>query len=308
MKNWAKLEPDKYLLVSNYTPKRNGKKVDRILVHHNAGINMSHEGVKAAFVHNRTSAHYNCDAKGTVCQYVYDRDGAWHAGDFDVNMRSFGIEHADKDSDPWLIADKALDAGAHLCAAICKEYKLGRPKWGGNIFPHSDYTATACPGQLKGSQKSHYMRLAQGYYEQMTGETGVDTSSMDLGDLDWWGTKYTKALQTQLGTKADGYLDGQSHENDDYFWAAGSGVWYNWPDWRSTCIIALQKKLDKAGYEVGSSGYDGVYGPDTIKAHQKCLIDHGYSCGECGADGYHGNATNNAMGAALKDGFYKKKW
>ena len=230
------------------------------------------------------------------------------AGDYDVNMRSFGIEHADKDSDPWLIADKALDAGAHLCAAICKEYKLGRPKWGGNIFPHSDFTATACPGQLKGSQKAKYMRLAQQYYEEMTGETGGDTSSMDLGDLDWWGTKYTKALQTQLGTKVDGYLDGQSLENDDYFWAAGSGVRYNWPDWESTCIIKLQKKLDEAGYDVGSSGYDGVYGPDTIKAHQQCLIDHGYSCGECGADGYHGNVTNNAMGAALKDGFYKKKW
>lgn len=43
-----------------------------------------------------------------------------------------------------------IDASAKLCADIAKRYGLGKLVVNKNIFPHSHFSATSCPGQLLG--------------------------------------------------------------------------------------------------------------------------------------------------------------
>lgn len=170
MKDWAALEPDYWLPIGNFEPSSISKKRG-VVIHHNAGVGMTHEQVRSAFLSNGTSAQYNVDGAGSVCQYVNDKDRAWHCSGKkvgkDCNTLYIGIEHADKSSDPWLIADAALEEGAHLVAALCLKYGWGRPEWRVNVFPHSDFSYTACPGELAASQRDKYMARAQHWYDSM---------------------------------------------------------------------------------------------------------------------------------------------
>lgn len=170
MKNWNKLEADENrILNKHYTSGRGGAKIDRIVIHHNAG-NLSISQIYNTWQSRRASAHYQVTESGRIGQLVWDRDTAWHAANSTANRHSIGIEHANNRFAPnWTVSDKTLEEGAHLVAALCVYYKLGRPSWGKNVFPHSRYSSTSCPGALQGSQKSKYMSRAQAWYDSMTG-------------------------------------------------------------------------------------------------------------------------------------------
>ncbi|MDE1654376.1 N-acetylmuramoyl-L-alanine amidase [Actinotignum schaalii] len=169
MKNWNTLEADIDLIMNkHYTPGRNGRKIDKAIIHHNAG-NLTIKGCYDAWQTRPASAHYQVQTDGRIGQLVWDRDTAWHAGNFAANTTSIGIEHADMTSDPWTVSEACLDNGAHLVAAVCKFYGLGRPQWGKNVFGHKDFSATACPASLAGSQHAAYMARAQSWYDQMIG-------------------------------------------------------------------------------------------------------------------------------------------
>lgn len=64
-----------------------------------------------------------------------------------------------------------LDNGAHLVAALCRLYGLGRPAWGVNVFPHRRFCSTSCPGQIYGSQRDAYIQRAQAWYDRTGGKT-----------------------------------------------------------------------------------------------------------------------------------------
>lgn len=40
-----------------------------------------------------------------------------------------------------------------------------------NVFPHNHWSATACPGEIAGSQNAEYMTRAKKWYRAMTGGT-----------------------------------------------------------------------------------------------------------------------------------------
>lgn len=177
MKNWDTLEADENLLMNtHYTPGRSGRNIDKIVIHHNAG-NLSIADCYNLWQTREASAHYQVDANGRIGQLVWDADTAWQADNWDANITSIGIEHADINTSPWTISDATLDNGAHLVAAICKYYGLGRPQWGVNVFPHSRFTATVCPASLAGTQNAAYMAKAQQWYDSMTGGTPAPTPS-----------------------------------------------------------------------------------------------------------------------------------
>lgn len=194
MKNWENLEPDKYTLVGPHRfTKGRARPVDRIIIHHNAGVRLSSEQVRDLWDNSReASAHYQVEADGTIGQLVNDWDTAWHAANADINARSIGIEHANIGGPPrWQISDATIDAGAHLVAALCRAHKLGRPVWGQNVFPHSRYTSTSCPHQLDVGGEDHatYMARAQYWYDEMGKPAGVQEkreesmSEMTLGGV-----------------------------------------------------------------------------------------------------------------------------
>lgn len=169
MKNWDKLEADRDLILNkHFTGGRNGCRIDKVILHHNGG-NLSGEGCYNVWQTREASAHYQVDANGVITQIVWDGDTAWHAGNYQANCTSIGIEHADICTNPWKISDATLDNGAHLTAAVCKYYGLGRPQYGKNVFFHKDFSPTECPASIAGSQRDAYMRRAQEWYDRMTG-------------------------------------------------------------------------------------------------------------------------------------------
>lgn len=167
MKNWETLDADVVrLLNKHYTKGRSGRKVEFVVVHYNAG-NLTVDGCWQVWQTRQASAHYQVEDDGTIGQLVWDSDTAWHAGDWDANCRSIGIEHANRPD--GTITEETLDNGAHLVAAVCKHFGLGRPQWGKNVFPHRHFQATSCPGQIYGRQKDEYMARCQRWYDAMTG-------------------------------------------------------------------------------------------------------------------------------------------
>ena len=177
MKSWENLEADEdFILSTHMTKGRQGCKVDKIVLHHNGG-NLTGKGCYDVWQTREASAHYQVAADGRITQLVWDTDTAWHTGDWPSNLTSIGVEHADISTDPWGISEATLDNGAHLVAALCKHYGLGRPQWGVNVFPHSHFSATACPASIAGGQNAAYMAKAQAYYDSMTGSRPAAESS-----------------------------------------------------------------------------------------------------------------------------------
>lgn len=180
MRSWSQVEPDKYCLVGSHRyTKGRSRPIDRIVIHHNAANNWTAEQVRDLWNNSReASAHYQVESDGTIAQLVNDSDTAWHAANADINARSIGIEHANISGPPrWQISDETIEEGAHLVAALCRFYKLGRPQWGVNVFPHSQFTSTSCPYQLNVGGEDHdtYMRRAAYWYDHPQSEQKTTT-------------------------------------------------------------------------------------------------------------------------------------
>lgn len=182
--DWNNCIADKTrLLTKHYNSGRSGASIQYIVVHHNAGVNLTVDDCWNIWQNRQASAHYQVQSDGLIGQLVNDGDTAWHAGDWNANCRSIGIEHANNCAGPWTISDQALESGAHLVAALCKLYGLGRPTWLGNVFPHKYFQATQCPGEIAGSQNAQYMARAQAWYDAMVNGTDpADDNPQDAGN------------------------------------------------------------------------------------------------------------------------------
>lgn len=164
--NFETLDADVVKLVPvHYTSGRGGKQIKFVGIHYNAD-DLTVEGCYNVWLNREASAHYQVESNGRTGQLVWDGDTAWALGNFDANQRSINIEHANNPD--GTISEACLDTGAHLVAAICKHYGLGRPEWMINVFPHKHFSATSCPGQIYGSQKDAYIQRAQMWYDKMT--------------------------------------------------------------------------------------------------------------------------------------------
>ena len=126
------------------TPGRQGHKIDRITIHHNANVN---DVVPQVWQSRASSAHYQV-TPNAVRQCVDENNTAWHAGNWAMNLRSIGIEHLNSTGAPsWQVAPETIERSAHLVADICQRY--GIPCDRQHIIKHSEVPrSTACPGGL----------------------------------------------------------------------------------------------------------------------------------------------------------------
>lgn len=133
---------------SNYTVGREGKKIDKIVMHWIVGTLESCDATFAKDTRN-ASAHYGI-GDGDVHQYVQESDTAWHASNWSVNQTSIGIEHEGgwvlNDGTRKVPTDKTHQTSGELVADICRRYNI--PADREHIRLHSEYTATTCPGSL----------------------------------------------------------------------------------------------------------------------------------------------------------------
>ncbi|MGC0333537.1 N-acetyl-anhydromuramyl-L-alanine amidase AmpD [Streptomyces sp. SAI-170] len=106
------------------------------------------------------SAHYLVrSADGHVAQCVPEADVAWHAGNWDYNTRSIGIEHEGWVDRPAYFTDALYERSARLTATICAKYGIPRDR--SHIIAHyevpgSDHTD---PGPHWDWER--YMRLVE---------------------------------------------------------------------------------------------------------------------------------------------------
>lgn len=209
--NWNELSADVNMWIGNFDEGRGGSALDRVVIHHNAGKAMTHAGVYGAFTNNGTSAHYNVDVDGNICQFVHDSDTAWHCPG--VNKKSIGIEHANCSGAEggWDVGDETIDAGAHLTAAICRAYGLGRPEWRSNVFPHSDFYSTACPASLRDKYSGEYIEKAQAYYDNLDAEL-LNKEGWVSQDGGWW-------YRLEDGSWETGWF----HVNEKWYYANDRG-------------------------------------------------------------------------------------
>ncbi|WP_115728239.1 peptidoglycan recognition protein family protein [Actinomyces culturomici] len=269
--DWNGLHADENRWLNvNYTQGREGRTIDKILIHHNAGV-LSVADCYNVWQTRPASAHYQVTTDGRIGQLVHDADTAWHAGDWETNLRSIGVEHSNSGgaAQGWPISDATVEAGAHLVAALCRYYGLGRPTWGVNVFPHQHFQQTACPGQLAGALRDRYMQRAGEWYDAMA--AGIDAPAATTptptpapaasGKLDedgWWGPATTRALQARFGTPVDGVVSSQEQYWRPSLAACTSGwEWTSSPQ-GSQLIAAMQKALGIAA--------DGIAGPGFINA------------------------------------------
>jgi N-acetylmuramoyl-L-alanine amidase len=85
----------------------------------------------------KVSAHYLvASADGYIGRFVQEKDVAWHAGNWNYNTRSIGIEHEGWVDQPAYFTDALYASSAALTAAVCDRY--GVPRTRDHIIAHSE--------------------------------------------------------------------------------------------------------------------------------------------------------------------------
>ena len=133
-----------------YTPGRQGRKIQDIVIHWWGADGQTHDGVVDWFCNPakgaQTSAHFVVSA-GRVHCIVSPADTAWHAGDWDENLQSIGIECRP-------------EATAADYATVAELVRWLRTKYGNlPLRPHKQFYSTDCPGRW---DLSRLDRLARG--------------------------------------------------------------------------------------------------------------------------------------------------
>jgi len=106
----------------------------------------------------RVSAHYVVrSADGQVAQCVREADIAWHAGNWEYNTRSVGIEHEGWVDRPAYFTDALYERSARLTAAVCDRY--GIPKDRAHVIGHYEVPGSDHTDPGRDWDWARYMRL-----------------------------------------------------------------------------------------------------------------------------------------------------
>jgi N-acetyl-anhydromuramyl-L-alanine amidase AmpD len=140
------------------------------------------------------SAHYVVSRAGQIAELVRERNIAWHAGNWNVNSRSIGVEHEGFTWRPGWYTETEYRASARLVARICVRY--GVPIGRRHIIGHNEVPDPNHPGQWGGVSHHrdpgpywnwpHYMALVRAYAATSSvtprPPAGVDMSGFAPGD------------------------------------------------------------------------------------------------------------------------------
>ena len=255
-----------YTKISPNQSSRLGNKIDRITIHHMAGI-LSVETVGRIFSDGsrEASANYAIDNNLRVGMYVEEKDRSWASSNGDNDRRAVTIELAnDEVGGQWHVADAVIEKCIDLCVDICRRNGIQKLNYtgdtDGNLTKHCWFAATLCPGPYLGSRFAY---IAEAVNKRLSGAepipTPTPTPAKTLEEDGIFGPLSVTALQRWLGTTSDGEISGQVRDLKKY-WPALTAVTYE--DCGSECVEAFQRYLTKRGYACEADGY---LGPQTIK-------------------------------------------
>lgn len=133
---WQPASPSNYTAAEDPTP----RSVDLVVIHVTQTTFRNTLSVFRDPGH-KVSAHYVVrSADGSIAQCVRERDIAWHAGDWDHNTRSIGIEHEGWVDEPAYFTAALYEQSARLTAAVCARH--GIPKDRAHIIAHHEIPGT----------------------------------------------------------------------------------------------------------------------------------------------------------------------
>lgn len=124
---------------------RKSSDIDTLVIHYTGNDGDTAENNGNYFKNNvvETSAHYFVDDT-TVVRSVADKNIAWHAGDWDINCRSIGIEIAGSTSE---CKGKTLENVILLTQRLMRKYNIKKDR----VIRHYDANGKICPGFWCGS-------------------------------------------------------------------------------------------------------------------------------------------------------------
>jgi N-acetyl-anhydromuramyl-L-alanine amidase AmpD len=183
----------------------------------------------------QASAHYVVSSSGEVAQMVSERDIAWHAGNWDVNVQSIGIEHAGY-TNRTHFPDVEYRGSARLAGSVAARYLI--PPDRRHVIGHSEVPDPFHRGQFGGADHHSdpgrtwnwprymaYLRLASA----QTWSSVVDDADVGVAH----GAAWTAAAGDS--SLAGGYLRTSSHRADPVTYTVGLphddtyDVFVRWP-------------------------------------------------------------------------------
>lgn len=126
---------------------RKSSEIDTLVIHYTGNNGDTAENNGNYFKNNvvETSAHYFVDDT-TVVRSVADKNIAWHAGDWDINCRSIGIEIAGSTTE---CTGKTLENVILLAQRLMEKYNIPKER----VIRHYDANGKLCPAFWCGSQQ-----------------------------------------------------------------------------------------------------------------------------------------------------------
>lgn len=190
---------------ANYTRGRNGAKIEYLVMHYTANDGDTDEG-NGKYFHNNTpgtSAHYFVDDDSCTLS-VPEEDTAHHAGNWNMNLHSIGIEMvSDIVNGKYVISPKTVDNAVILAREIMQKYNIHIS----HVIRHYDVTKKLCPRPWVEDESlwiDFKKRLAQVENEE---EIEVEKVYNKLEDLPAWAQPAIKHLVDR------GYLSGDTAGN-----------------------------------------------------------------------------------------------
>lgn len=128
---------------TNYRAGRT-REIDHIVLHYTAGDGDTAENNGRYFAgeNRNASCHYFVDEEGWILS-VREEDTAWHAGNWDMNCRSIGVELCSKKdkNGKYFIPEETLQQGKILLRELIARYKIPESRF----LRHYDVTGKLCP-------------------------------------------------------------------------------------------------------------------------------------------------------------------
>lgn len=261
---------------NNYSIGRSGRKIEKVTIHHMAGVLTAKQCGSIFQNGNRqASSNYGIGKNGEIALFVDEANTSYADANWDSNCKSVTIECSNnKTGGDWTVSDTVLNSLIKLVADILKRNNLGKAVKGKNVTWHSMYSATTCPGNYLRSKMDY---IAEEVNKKLNTSTSTDTPKKEelkkhkIDEDGKWGKDTTKKAQEVFGTTVDGIVTDQykCYEKENPGLIA-----FEWLDnpssYGSELIRAIQKKV--------GANVDGHIGPETIKKMQKYFgtIQDGY--------------------------------
>lgn len=252
---------------NNYSIGRSGRKIEKVTIHHMAGVLTAKQCGSIFQDGNRqASSNYGIGKNGEIALFVDEANTSYADANWDSNCKSVTIECSNsKSGGDWLVSDKVLSSLIKLIADIFKRNGIKKAIKGETITWHSMYSATTCPGNYLRSKMDYIVEKVNEKLNNATDTSDKEESKKHIIDVDGkWGSATTRKAQKVFKTTVDGIVTDQykCYENENPGLIAFE--WLDNPsDYGSELIRAIQKKV--------GANIDGHIGPETIKKMQKWL-------------------------------------